>query len=281
MSKDKAINFIAFARCIKIGFIAICAALMAFPFAWMVLSSLKTKAELMSGGWLPSDPQWLNYLEAIRSPLLRNIGNSLAISAASTAYQLVSGAMLAYALAYMSFKGKGLIFALIMGSCMAPSAATYIPSYIILSKMKLLDSYTGLVVSSLVSVFGIFLLRQAFMQVPPSLIEAARLDSASHWRTLWKVVYPVAKPSFAAFVLINAIASYNSYMWPSLVTNSPDLYMVSQGLRHFFIEGGAYGTNWPLVMAGSAIVVLPLLAVFALLQKWFVSGLSGSAGLKG
>jgi multiple sugar transport system permease protein len=267
---------------VRIAIISVCSFIMAFPFIWMALGSLKTKPELMDmSAWLPASPQWGNYLEALSSALLVCIGNSLFVSIVSSAYQLVSGALLAYALAFIEFRGKGVLFAVIMASCMIPSAATYIPSYIILSKMGLLDTYSGLIISNLVSVFGVFLLRQAFLQVPQSLIEAAKLDHASHLRTLLFVVYPLAKPAFFTFFLLNAIAGYNSYMWPSLITNSPRLYMVSQGLRSFFIEGGAYGTNWPLVMAGSAVVVLPLLLLFAAFQKRFISGISGGAGLKG
>jgi len=164
---------------------------------------------------------------------------------------------------------------------MLPTAATYIPSYIILSKMNLLNTFTGLIVSNCVSIFGIFLLRTAFMQVPTGLIEAARIDGANHWKILWKVVCPMTKSSFITFGLMSFISCYNNYMWPSLITDDDSKMMVSQGLRKFFIEGGAYGTEWPLVMAGSALIVLPLLIMFAFTQKWFINGIGGDTGMKG
>ena len=189
--------------------------------------------------------------------------------------------MIAYAIVFMNFKGKKALFAVIMGTYMLPTAATYIPSYIILANWNLLNTFTGLIISNCVSIFGIFLLRQAFMQVPMGLIEAARIDGASSWKIFWRVVCPMTKSSFITFGLMNFITCYNSYMWPSLITDADEKMMVSQGLRKFFIEGGAYGTEWPLVMAGSTLIVLPLLILFAFTQKWFINGIGGDTGMKG
>lgn len=255
----------------------------AFPFFWMVLSALKTKAEIMDvSKFFPAEFQWNNFYEVIfQSPLLRYVGNSLFVSVITLVIQIVTAAMIAYALVFMEFKGRKVLFAIIMGTYMLPTAATYIPSYIILSKLHLLNTFTGLIVSNCVSIFGIFLLRQAFMQVPLGIVEAARIDGASNWKILWQVVCPMTKSSFITFGLMNFIACYNSYMWPSLITDSNEKMMVSQGLRKFFIEGGAYGTEWPLVMAGSALIVLPLLILFAFTQKWFINGIGGDTGMKG
>lgn len=255
----------------------------AFPFFWMVLSALKTKAEIMDvSKFFPAEFQWNNFYEVIfNSPLLKYVWNSLFISAITLLIQIVTAAMIAYAIVFMEFKGRKALFAIIMGTYMLPTAATYIPSYIILANMGLLNTFTGLIISNCVSIFGIFLLRQAFMQVPVGVIEAARIDGASHWKILWQVVCPMTKSSFITFGLMNFITCYNSYMWPSLITDSNEKMMVSQGLRKFFIEGGAYGTEWPLVMAGSALIVLPLLILFAFTQKWFINGIGGDTGMKG
>ncbi len=255
----------------------------AFPFLWMVLSALKTKAEIMDvSRFFPEEFQWGNFYEVIfNSPLLRYVWNSLFVSVITLAIQIVTAAMIAYALVFMKFKGRKMLFAIIMGTYMLPTAATYIPSYIILAKWNLLDTFMGLITSNCVSIFGIFLLRQAFMQVPVGMIEAARIDGASQWKILWRVVCPMTKSSFITFGLMNFITCYNSYMWPSLITDSNEKMLVSQGLRKFFIEGGAYGTEWPLVMAGSALIVLPLLILFAFTQKWFINGIGGDTGMKG
>ena len=255
----------------------------AFPFIWMILSALKTKAEIMDvSAFFPSAPQWSNFISVVfQSPLPSYIWNSLLVSVIVVALQIFTGALLAYAMVFLEFKGRNLLFLVVMGTYMLPVAATYIPSYIILSTWNLLNTLTGLVISSTVSIFGIFLLRQAFMQVPKGLIEAARIDRASHFRILWEIVCPMTKSSFITFGLMSFISTYNNYMWPSLITNDSTKYLVSQGLRSFFIEGGAYGTEWALVMAGSALIVVPLLILFAFTQKWFINGIGGDTGMKG
>ena len=255
----------------------------AFPFLWMILSALKTKTEIMDVlAFFPSTPQWSNFISVVfQSPLPSYIWNSLLVSVIVVALQIFTGALLAYAMVFLEFKGRNLLFLIVMGTYMLPVAATYIPSYIILSKWNLLNTLTGLVISSTVSIFGIFLLRQAFMQVPKGLIEAARIDRASHFRILWEIVCPMTKSSFITFGLMSFISTYNNYMWPSLITNDNTKYLVSQGLRSFFIEGGAYGTEWALVMAGSALMVVPLLILFAFTQKWFINGIGGDTGMKG
>lgn len=268
---------------LKVSILVIVSVFTAFPFFWMVLSALKTKAEIMDvSAFFPSVPQWSNFAYVLlESPLPKYILNSLFVSIIVVVLQVVTGAMIAYAIVFLKFKGKNVLFAIIMGTYMLPVAATYIPSYIILSKWNLLNSLTGLILSSTVSIFGIFLLRQAFMQVPRGLVEAARMDGGSHFRTLWEIVCPMTKSSFITFGLMSFISTYNNYMWPSLITNEQSKYMVSQGLRSFFIEGGAYGTEWALVMAGSALIVLPLLILFAFTQKWFINGIGGDTGMKG
>lgn len=254
-----------------------------FPFIWMLLSALKTKAEIMDmDHFFPTSPQWKNFLEVVfHSPLPKYIANSLFVSLVVVVIQIVIGAMIAYAIVFMKFRGRKVLFGIIMATYMLPPAATYIPSYIVLANANLLNTFTGLILSSSLGIFGIFLLRQAFMQVPKGLIEAARMDGANHWRILWQIVCPITKSSFITFGLMSFISCYNNYMWPSLITDDTSKMMVSQGLRQFFIEGGAYGTNWPLVMAGSALIVCPLLILFAFTQKWFVNGIGGETGIKG
>lgn len=255
----------------------------AFPFVWMIISALKTKEEIMNTSiFFPGNPQWGNIISILfESPIPKYIFNSLFLSIIIVAIQVITGALLAYALVYMNFKGQKLLFAIIMATYMLPVAATYIPSYIILAHSGLLNTFTGLIISSTVSIFGIFLLRQAFMQVPDGMIEAAKIDGASNIKVLIHVVFPMTKSSFITFGLMSFISTYNNYMWPSLITNDSPKYMVSQGLRSFFIEGGAYGTEWALVMAASAVIVLPLLVLFAFSQKWFINGIGGDTGMKG
>lgn len=268
---------------IKILLITLISAFTALPFVWMISSCLKPGSEVMSSSsFLPSTVTWDNLISVITSsPIPTYIFNTMWISLVIVALQVITSALLAYALVFMKFRSRNILFGIIMATYMLPVAATYIPSYIILSKMNLLNTFTGLIISSTVSTFGIFQLRQAFMQIPKSLVEAARIDGSSHLEILCNIVGPMTKSSFITLGLMSFISAYNNYMWPSLITNHPDKYLVSQGLRSFFIEGGAYGTNWGLVMAASAVIIVPLLVMFALTEKWFVNGIGGETGVKG
>ena len=256
--------------------------LMVFPLIWMILGSVKTSQEAMNPEMIFPDIIHLeNVIEVVTdSPLLKYIGNSLFVAIAATFIQIVTGAMLAYAFSFMNFKGRNLLFGVVMATYMLPSCATYIPAFVTLAKMNALDTRFGLIISQCVSIFGIFLLRTAFLQFPRELIEAAQLDGANDWKILWKIVMPITKSSFVTFGLMSFISLYNNYMWPSLITKNQNLYQVAQGLRSFFVDDGAYGTNWAKVMAGSAVIIIPLLILFAFTQKWFISGLSGDSGVK-
>lgn len=257
--------------------------IMIFPLLWMILGGLKTSQEAMNPEMILPDVIHLeNVIDVFKnSPLMKYIGNSLTVAIIATLIQIVTGAMLAYAFSFIGFKGRNILFGIVMATYMLPSCATYIPAYVTLAKMGMLNSKTGLIISQCVSIFGIFLLRTAFLQVPKELIEAAKLDGAGDWKILWKIVMPVTKSSFVTFGLMSFISLYNNYMWPSLITKDSNLYQVAQGLRSFFIDDGAYGTNWAKVMVGSSIIVIPLLILFAFTQKWFISGLAGDSGVKG
>lgn len=257
--------------------------IMSFPFIWMIVSALKTKDEMWQfpPALIPKIPQWHNFLDAFHSaPFMLYMFNSAFTALVIVAIQIINSAMIAYALTNLKFKGKRFLFAIILGTYMLPAAATYVPSYIILAKLNLLDSYTGLIVSNCVNVFGIFLIRQAFLQINKSMIEAAKIDGASHWQILWRLLFPLTKPSFITFALISFVTNYNNYLWPSLIIKDPDKNLISIGLRQFFIQEGAYGIKWPLVMAASAFTVLPLLILFFMAQRWFVNGIADT-GVKG
>ncbi len=254
----------------------------AFPFLWMISSSLKTKNEVMNSfSLIPDQFLWGNFAEAFNgAPFGRYIFNSAFTAVMIVAIQIVNSAMIAYALTQLNFKLRGPMFALIMGTNMLPAAATYVPSYLILAKMNLLSTYTGLIISNCVYMFGIFLIRQAFLQVNRSLVEAAWSEGASHWHTLWHVLVPITKSSFVTLGLLSFVANYNNYMWPSLITTKQSYYLISQGLRLYFIEGGAYGIKWPQIMAASTFTVMPLMILYFITQRWFIQGLSDS-GVKG
>ncbi len=263
--------------------VAVISVLMVFPFLWMFTSALKTHDEIRAfpPSILPASPQWGNFLETWQAaPFNLYIFNSFFTATAIVALHVITTAFFAYAITQLTFRFRNLLFGIVMATYMLPVPVTYVPSYIILSRLGWLDTYQGIIFSNAVSVFAIFLARQSFLQVPTELVDAAKVDGATHWTILWKIFFPLTKPIFITFGLINFVLMYNNYLWPLLIIRSRELYLITIGLRQFFIEQGAYGVNWPLIMAASTIVVTPLLILFFITQKWFVKGVGGS-GIKG
>jgi multiple sugar transport system permease protein len=271
-----------FRRTIRHLLLLLCSAVMAFPFYWMVTSALKTNDEIWQfpPTFWPSSPQWGNFLAAwLEAPFWRYLTNSIVIASVIVLLQALNSAMMAYALTHMRFRLKKAITAIIMLGYMIPSTAVYLPSYMILAKLQLLDSYAGLILSNCVSVFSIFLIRQAFLQVSHELVEAGQIDGASHMRILWAILVPVTRSSFIVLALITFIDHYNNYFWPMLITKNPNLQLVSAGLRSFFVEGGAYGLKWPLIMAASSFTIIPLLVLFLFAQKTIMKSFNMSVGV--
>ncbi|WP_018978296.1 carbohydrate ABC transporter permease [Saccharibacillus kuerlensis] len=262
--------------------LAVISLALAFPFYWMVTSGLKTNDEIWQfpPTFWPESINWSNYSDAWNSaPFARYMFNSIFVAISICVLQVINASMMAYALTHMKFRLKGAFTGIILVGYMIPSTAVYLPSYMILNELHLLDSYAGLILSNCVSVFAIFLLRQAFLQVSHELVEAGQLDGASHFRILWTIMAPLIRSSFAVMILITFIDQYNNYFWPMLITKDPDLRLVSAGLRSFFVEGGAYGLAWPQIMAASAFTIAPLLILFLFAQKTIMQSVNISAGV--
>lgn len=261
--------------------LAIISVAVAFPFFWMISSALKTNDEIWQFPptiW-PQEPLWHNFREAWdAAPFAQYMFNSVFVASAIVILQIFNSAMLAYALTHMKFRLSKALTAIILLGYMIPATATYLPSYLILNELGWLNSYAGLILSNCVSVFSIFLIRQAFLQVSHELIEAGQVDGASHLRILWTIIVPITRSSFAVLALITFIEQYNNYFWPMLITTDPKLQLVSAGLRSFFVEGGAYGLKWPLIMAASAMTIAPLLVLFICTQKTIIHSVNLSAG---
>ncbi|TQR16276.1 carbohydrate ABC transporter permease [Psychrobacillus soli] len=267
----------------RYAFLIVFSLMMVFPLIWMILSSLKTTEEIFAVPitLFPETLQWGNFSGALEmAPFWLYMFNSAFTSICIVILQVVLSSMIAYALTQLKFKGKSLLFNSILITYMLPAAATYVPSYILLSKMGLLDSLTGIVVSNVASVFTIFLLRQAFMQVPKEMIEAARSEGANDFAVLTKVMIPMCKSTIFIAGLIGFVSMYNNYLWPSLIVKSEDKYLITVGLNRFFTNVGSFADTWPFIMAANVLTVVPLLLLFVLLNKWFIKGISDS-GLKG
>lgn len=257
--------------------------IMVLPLIWMLFSSLKTTDEIFQVPltWIPKSFQWSNFTKALElAPFGLYISNSIITALCIVFLQIILSSMLAYALTQWKFKGKKLIFNSILVTYMLPSAATYVPSYVIVAKLQLLDTLTGIVISSMASVFAIFILHQAFLQIPKELIEAARSDGATDLMILTRIVMPMSKSTIFTVSLISFVQTYNSYLWPSLLINSEEKYLITVGLNRFFTTQGTFADQWPLIMAANVLAVVPLLLIFITFQKWFIKGISDN-GLKG
>ncbi|WP_116474139.1 carbohydrate ABC transporter permease [Zobellella maritima] len=267
----------ALAALARHGFLILAGIIMVFPFIWMLSGSMKTNDEIFSHplNLIPDSFRWYNFVETFQSaPFGQYIFNSFFVALMTTLLVIVNSAMFAYAITQLKFRSRTLLYVVVMGCYMLPGAVTYIPSYITLARMGLLDSHAGLIVSNAASVFGVFYLRQVFLKIHPSLIEAARIDGAGELKILYAIVLPQCRAALATLFLITFITNYNSYMWPSLVITSQELNLIATGIRQFFIAEGNYGLNWSQVMAASTIAVVPLLIIFIVCQKHILSGIA-------
>ena len=253
--------------------------LMMVPFLWMVLTSLKAPDEVLAipPKLLPSVFNLKNYAYAFEAaPFGRYFFNSFLVTIASTLLQVVTSALAAYAFARFKFKGKKFLFLLFLGTMMIPVEVTLVPNYLILSKLGWIDTYTALVIPWAVSVFGIFLMRQFFVSLPAELFDQAQIDGCTHWQILWKIVLPISKPVFITVGLFSMLGSWNSFLWPLIMTNSESMRTVPVGLSYFTLE---YATRYHLMMAAALFATLPVLVVYFFAQKYFIEGISTS-GMK-
>ena len=273
-------GFFSLARHLLWGGISL---LFLFPFMWMVLGAFKTNNEIWQQPYRLLPGSW-NFAEVLSTARGIHFGpyifNSLLVGIAGSAATILCAALFAYALVFIKGRFHHHLFWLVLVTYMLPSAVNYVPSYVLLARMNLLDSLSGLMFSNLASVFAVFFLRQSFLKMSYEYIEAAQMDGASHWAILRHVVFPMNKPAFITVGLLTFVQNYSSYMWPSIILSSREKLLVSQGLRQFFIQEGAYGMNWSEVMLASTLTVIPILVIFTLGQRWFTTGIMEDSGLK-
>jgi multiple sugar transport system permease protein len=252
------------------------------PFVWMVGTSLKAPAQVFTfPPELIPDPvalaAWRRVFTEI--PVVRYAMNSVFVATTVMAGQLVFNVLAAYAFARIPFRGREVLFVLFLGTMMIPSQVTIIPGYVLMQYFGWVDTYFALTMPFLFgSAFGVFLLRQFFLTLPRDLEDAARVDGAGHLRILWYVVVPLAKAVMAAFSVFSFMHFWNDFMWPLIVINSESKKTLTVGIAS--LSRGYFGTDWPLLMAGTTLSVLPVLVIFFLAQKYFVQGIA-LTGLKG
>lgn len=270
-------------KTLNIAVLAIVSIITFFPLLWTFSNSFKTAGNIIRHplNLMPEFLDFRNFAGVLsQSPFDLYIINSIVTALVIVTLQTLIAILMGYGLSRFEFRGKKILFAAILLTYMLPAAATYVPSYVILARMNLIDSLTGIVISNAASVFAIYMVYQTFLSVPKESVEAAEMDGANNRQILWRVMVPLSKSTILTTALIQCVAMYNNYMWPSLITNSKKNYLVSVGLNIFFNSRGNFKQNLPMLMAANAISVLPLLILFLVLQRWFIKGISDS-GLKG
>lgn len=260
--------------------LALGAAAMLFPFAWMISTSLKPDLAVFQTPpqLVPKPFQPQNYSKVVDVfPVWRFLLNSSIVAVVSTLLQLATSAAAAYAFARLKFRGSNGLFLLYLATLMVPFQVTIVPLFIEMKYLHFVNSYPGLILPTVASAFGTFLLRQAFMQLPHELEEAAFVDGAGHWIVFTRIVLPLVKPALATFGIFAFMASWNSFLWPLVIVSSQNLMTLPVGLANL---QGEHFTAWNLVMAGTTISVLPIVALYLVAQKHIVRGVVLS-GVKG
>jgi multiple sugar transport system permease protein len=253
------------------------ALLMIAPFLWMVGTAFKTAAAVnrIPVQWIPSPLDWQNFVQAWTSvPFGRFYLNTLVVTAVSTAGQIITSIMAGYAFARLRFPGKQPLFLVTLATLMIPFQVILIPTFLIIKALGLVDSLGALILPNIATGFGIFLLRQFFLQIPVEIEEAATMDGASRWRIMVSIMAPLAKPAIATLTLFTFLWSWNSYLWPLLVLNTPDQMTIQVGLSYF---QGAHVGSYNVIMAGSLLSIIPIVILFFFTQRQFVEGIVAGA----
>lgn len=256
--------------------------IMVLPFLWMVSTSLKTKTDVQSQfppQLIPSTFMISNYSEALTSlPFDRYYINSLFVAGSVTVLQLFTSSLAAFAFARLRFKGRSVIFYLYLVGLMIPFPVLLLPNFIIIRQLGWFDSFFALIVPPAFSAFSLFLLRQYYRGLPMEYDEAARIDGASSLRIWWNIILPNSKPALAALGIFTFLGTWNDFLWPLVVTNSPLMRTLPIGLSTF---QGQYSVRWELLMAASVVALVPVIIIYLFAQNWIITGLSVSSGLKG
>jgi multiple sugar transport system permease protein len=264
---------------VRVGLLAAGAVAMVGPFLWMLATSLTSDTQLATVDapvW-PAPPT----LEPYRGldgafPFWRFAVNSVAVALVSTLVQLFTSATAAYAFSRLRFRGSGLVFVLYLATMMIPMQVIIVPLFIEMRYLGLVDSYAGLLLPTLVSSFGVFMLRQAFLALPKELDEAAYVDGAGHVRIFAQLLLPLVAPALATFAVFAFMSSWNAFLWPLVIAQTEPHMTLPVGLS---LLQGRYSTAWNVVMAGSTVSVLPILALYVAVQRYVVRGIAFT-GLK-
>lgn len=260
--------------------LVIFAVVMLFPFVWMVLGSLTPKSELFATPMklIPSTWMWKNYADVFKKiPFLQFYINTAKVAVLSTLGQVITCALSAYAFAKLQFKGRDFLFMLYLGTMMIPYQVTMIPQHEMINDLHLLNSHIALILLHCFSPFGVFLLRQFFISIPDSLIEAARIDGAGDFRILIQIMLPLAKSAVATLVTLKFLEVWNDFNAPLIFLNEKAKYTLQLGIRTFQMENGV---EYTLILAATTMSLIPIVLLYIFAQKYFIEGIA-SSGVKG
>lgn len=260
---------------LTVGFIAVIT-----PFVWMILGSFKGEGELrqVPPTWWPQSPTLDNYRTLFsKESFPRYFLNSTVVAVAVTTGNVIFCSMVGYALAKLTFRGKKLVFGLVMGTLLLPGMVTFVPLFVLVANLGLVDSYPGLILPFLVTPFGVFLMRQFIVGLPDDLLDAGRVDGASELRIFRQIILPLCGPALGTLGILTFLGSWNSFLWPLVVAQTQDYYTLPVALALFAV--GQNVTNYGLLLAGATVVVLPIVVVFLILQRRFIEGIA-TTGIK-
>ncbi|MEO6142734.1 MAG: carbohydrate ABC transporter permease [Dermatophilaceae bacterium] len=260
---------------LTVGFVAVIT-----PFVWMILGSFKGEGELrqVPPTWWPESPTLDNYRTLLsKESFPRYFLNSTVVAVSVTVGNVIFCSMVGYALAKLTFKGKKLVFGLVMGTLLLPGMVTFVPLFVLVANLGLVDSYPGLILPFLVTPFGVFLMRQFIVGLPDDLLDAGRVDGASELRIFRQIILPLCGPALGTLGILTFLGSWNSFLWPLVVAQTQDYYTLPVALALFAV--GQNVTKYGLLMAGATVVVLPIVVVFLILQRRFIEGIA-TTGIK-
>ena len=264
-------------------FLGIWAIIVLFPFYWMILTSLKSYGTY-NGEYIPkffvSNPTLENYTQAFTAvPLARYFLNTLIFTVVTTALVLIVVVLAAYAFARLDFKGKNFTFTAFLSLMMIPNELVIITNFVTITNLGLRNTFTGLILPSVTSVFYIYLLKENFQQIPDSLYKAAKVDGTSDLKYLFKVMIPICKPTIVTVIILKVIECWNAYVWPRLITDNEMYFLVSNGIQTIR-ESGFGRENVPAMMAAVVLISIPLIVLFLIFHKKIMEGVS-RGGTKG
>lgn len=265
-------------------FILVAGALLTItPFIWALATSLKAPDKIFSlpPSFIPRPVYWRNYADALTfAPLLRFMLNTLFLAGTITIVRLITCSMAAYAFGRLRFRGRDLLFLLFLGTMMIPEQVTLVPNFILMKQFNFYNSYKALTIPMVVSVFGIFLLRQYFMTLPTELEEAARIDGCSRIGTFIRIILPLSKPALATLAILTFKNTWNWFLWPLIMLNDVKSFPIQVGLSFFKGQAELMNTQWGPLMAGTCLAMIPVILIFLLGQRYFIKSMAVS-GLGG